>query len=274
MKSKLMEEQSCNAVAAENGEFMAPPSSSSSLPPLPYSHTHARSGVGGGHGNDDVYGMMLPDNSHLPDRSKKYLREKEVSFEGDDEKEGNEGEREGEGGGHHHDGGDEEEDYDDDDTVDVDGEEGEEGGGDGAGGGTNGKRARNGGLMEAVLHGNEGNLGRMLGERKADVDVIDQGGATPLMLAAQTGKVDMVQLLLDYNASVTARTTVARNSVMHFAAKNGSEAVIKLLMERDATLLDSPNKNLDTPLMMAVLARKYITAPSSLPPFRYHVVHH
>lgn len=69
-----------------------------------------------------------------------------------------------------------------------------------------------------------------------------------------------VQLLLDYNASVTARTTVARNSVMHFAAKNGSEAVIKILMERDPNLLDSPNKNLDTPLMMAVLARNHIAA--------------
>jgi ankyrin repeat protein len=74
-----------------------------------------------------------------------------------------------------------------------------------------------------------------------------------------------VQLLLDYNASVTTRTTVARNSVMHFAAKNGSEAVIKLLMERDATLLDSPNKNLDTPLMMAVLARNYMAARCGSP---------
>jgi ankyrin repeat protein len=47
---------------------------------------------------------------------------------------------------------------------------------------------------------------------------------------------------------------------MHFAAKNGSEAVIKILMERDPNLLDSPNKNLDTPLMMAVLARNHIAA--------------
>ena len=39
-----------------------------------------------------------------------------------------------------------------------------------------------------------------------------------------------------------------------------SEAVIKLLMERDATLLDAPNKNLDTPLMMAVLARNHMAA--------------
>jgi ankyrin repeat protein len=69
-----------------------------------------------------------------------------------------------------------------------------------------------------------------------------------------------VQLLLDYNASVTARTTVARNSVMHFAAKNGSEEVIKILMEKDAMLLDAPNKNLDTPLMMAVLARNHMAA--------------
>lgn len=70
----------------------------------------------------------------------------------------------------------------------------------------------------------------------------------------------VVELLLDYNASVTARTTVARNSAMHFAAKSGNEAVIKILMERDASLLDSPNKNLDTPLMMAVLAKNYTAA--------------
>ena len=249
-----MEEQSCNSVAAE----YIPPSSSSLLP-LPYSQGGGGRGERSdthGHGNDDACGMMMADSSYLPNRSKKYLCGKEVSIEGDAE-EGKEGGRE-EGGGDHHD--EEDDEYGDDDTVASNESAGDKGGGNGVGGGTNGKRARNGGLMEAVLHGNEGNLGRMLGERKADVDVIDQGGATPLMLAAQTGKVDMVQLLLDYHASVTARTTVARNSVMHFAAKNGSEAVIKLLMERDASLLDSPNKNLDTPLMMAVLARKYISA--------------
>ena len=64
------------------------------------------------------------------------------------------------------------------------------------------------------------------------------------MLAAQTGRLEMVQLLLDYNASVNPRTTLARNSVMHFAAKGGSEGVIKVLMEKDQGLLDSPNKNL------------------------------
>jgi len=250
MKSKLMEEQSCNAVAAE----YIPPSSSSSLLPLPYSQSY--NGGGGergdqsdthGYDNNAVYGMLMADSSYLPNRCKKYSRWKEVSIEADAE----EGKEKGEGG--HYD--EEDDGYGDDDIIAAT-ETGGTVGGNGVGGGTSGKRARHGGVMEAVLHGNEGNLGRMLGERKADVDVIDQGGATPLMLAAQTGKVDMVQLLLDYHASVTARTTMARNSVMHFAAKNGSEAVIKLLMERDTTLLDSPNKNLDTPLMMAVLARK------------------
>jgi len=47
---------------------------------------------------------------------------------------------------------------------------------------------------------------------------------------------------------------------MHFAAKNGSEAVIQILKERDMSLLDSPNKNLDTPLMMAVLAKNHMAA--------------
>lgn len=128
-------------------------------------------------------------------------------------------------------------------------------------------------------------MGSLL-SRGGEVDVLDSGGATPLMLACHQGNPQLgawpsltravrdsrrcspfspsspppVQLLLDYNASVTARTTVARNSVMHFAAKNGSEAVIRLLMERDATLLDAPNKNLDTPLMMAVLARNHMAA--------------
>lgn len=53
---------------------------------------------------------------------------------------------------------------------------------------------------------------------------------------------------------------MARNSCMHFAAKNGSEAVIKLLMERDATLLDAPNLNRDTPLHISVLARNHMAA--------------
>lgn len=123
------------------------------------------------------------------------------------------------------------------------------------------ERRKKAGLMEAVAEGEEGEVGSLL-RRGGEVDVLDSGGATPLMLACHQGNPQLVQLLLDYNASVTARTTVARNSVMHFAAKNGSEAVIKLLMERDATLLDAPNKNLDTPLMMAVLARNHMAARS------------
>lgn len=116
-------------------------------------------------------------------------------------------------------------------------------------------------------------MGSLL-RRGGEVDVLDSGGATPLMLACHQGNpqlgalIDLgasmglsslpsscldetgcrhahrpchtrlhscthipvippshttttVQLLLDYSASVTARTTVARNSVMHFAAKNG-----------------------------------------------------
>lgn len=49
------------------------------------------------------------------------------------------------------------------------------------------KRPRRNGLMEAVETGDESSVGRMLGERRAEVDMIDQGGATPLMLACHQG---------------------------------------------------------------------------------------
>jgi hypothetical protein len=43
------------------------------------------------------------------------------------------------------------------------------------------------GLMAAVNEGDEEVVGKMLGERRAEVDMIDSGGATPLMLACHQG---------------------------------------------------------------------------------------
>ena len=43
------------------------------------------------------------------------------------------------------------------------------------------------GLLAAVNEGDEASVGKMLGERRAEVDMIDSGGATPLMLACHQG---------------------------------------------------------------------------------------
>jgi hypothetical protein len=43
------------------------------------------------------------------------------------------------------------------------------------------------GLMAAVNEGNEAEVGRQLAERRAEVDMMDSGGATPLMLACHQG---------------------------------------------------------------------------------------
>lgn len=65
----------------------------------------------------------------------------------------------------------------------------------GAEGGAGGEEELDPGLMAAVHEGDEDMVGRMLGERRAEVDMIDSGGATPLMLACHQGNPQLGEML-------------------------------------------------------------------------------
>lgn len=71
----------------------------------------------------------------------------------------------------------------------------------GAEGGAGGEEELDPGLMAAVHEGDEDMVGRMLGERRAEVDMIDSGGATPLMLACHQGNPQLGEMLNRAHAS-------------------------------------------------------------------------
>lgn len=70
---------------------------------------------------------------------------------------------------------------------------------------------------------------------------------TPLHFAAESGSVELVQLLLDHGAI----TTQTNESPLNMAAKNGHEAVVRLLIARKADLNARDSIAQATPLIMA-----------------------
>ena len=65
------------------------------------------------------------------------------------------------------------------------------------------------------------------------LDVQDSVGATPLMLAAQNGHADVVEILLELGASANILDEEERTA-LHHAAKNGEGAVVNALLDAGA----------------------------------------
>src|SRR6185295_8977112 len=61
-------------------------------------------------------------------------------------------------------------------------------------------------------------------------------GATPLMLAAASGNVDAVRMLLDHGADVNAKESVRNLTAAMFAAASDRAPVLELLAQRGADL--------------------------------------
>lgn len=72
---------------------------------------------------------------------------------------------------------------------------------------------------------------------------------TPLHLAAQQGKAELVHLLLAFNANVKSWDR-DKNTPLHLAAEAGHKAVVKLLHEAGARI-DDLNGAGETPLLLA-----------------------
>ena len=71
-------------------------------------------------------------------------------------------------------------------------------------------------------------------DRGADLTVQNQGGETPLHLAAKANeRPAVVRLLLDYGADLTAQSR-SRQTPLHLAAKANEPSVVALLLDRGA----------------------------------------
>ncbi|KAG7387662.1 Ras-GEF domain-containing member 1B [Phytophthora boehmeriae] len=104
-----------------------------------------------------------------------------------------------------------------------------------------------------------------------------QRGMSALALAAKSGRVNVVEGLLDYGAQVDIRT-LHGETPLHFAAASATQRVCQLLIEKGCSVDVRTSEGL-TPLMIAVargrgMAMEKIAAltPSTLPPVgeNYH----
>ena len=76
-----------------------------------------------------------------------------------------------------------------------------------------------------------------------------KGDCTPLMEAASSGFVEIVKLLLQHDADITAQSS-SGNTALHYAAIGGHQDVVRLLLEHGANI-EEHNENGHTPLMEA-----------------------
>ncbi|MED6284421.1 hypothetical protein CHARACLAT_019026, partial [Characodon lateralis] len=87
----------------------------------------------------------------------------------------------------------------------------------------------------------------------APEDTVDQSGRTALMMAAEKGRADVLDVLLtsaNANLSVTDKDG---NTALHLACSNGKEDCVLLIMEKlaDSSLINATNTALQTPLHLA-----------------------
>ena len=89
----------------------------------------------------------------------------------------------------------------------------------------------------------------------ADVKAADSAGVTPLHDAAAAGHADMVQVLLQAGAAVTAARTEDAVTPLHLAAQHGHAQVLQLLLQSGATdvMLDSWEDEQCSGLMAAAM---------------------
>jgi uncharacterized protein len=81
---------------------------------------------------------------------------------------------------------------------------------------------------------------------KTDIEIQDKAGENAMMLAALNGDMPMVQLLISKDAEVNKKGWAP----LHYAAANGHDDVVKLLLDHSA-YVDAGSPNGTTPLMMA-----------------------
>ena len=65
------------------------------------------------------------------------------------------------------------------------------------------------------------------------INAPDAEGDTPLMWAAETGKVDAVRILLEYGVDINAKNTDGETA-LHWAVKGGYQGVVQLLLDKQA----------------------------------------
>jgi len=86
----------------------------------------------------------------------------------------------------------------------------------------------------------------LIANPKTNIEAEDRAGENALMLAALNGDLRLAKLLISKDAEVNKKGWTP----LHYAATNGHDAVVKLLLDNSA-YVDAGSPNGTTPLMMA-----------------------
>ena len=90
-------------------------------------------------------------------------------------------------------------------------------------------------LFKACVAGDTQTVRRLLSEG-ADANSVAPSGRTPLMTLSETGNVEICRALLSHGAKIDTREWEQGATALMFAAKNGHEDMVKLLVEKGADL--------------------------------------
>ncbi|MDQ7977181.1 ankyrin repeat domain-containing protein [Paraburkholderia sp. SARCC-3016] len=86
----------------------------------------------------------------------------------------------------------------------------------------------------------------LLDNPKTNIEIVDKAGENAMMMAALNGDVALVNLLISKDAEVNKKGWTP----LHYAATNGHDDVVKVLLDHSA-YIDAGSPNGTTPLMMA-----------------------
>ncbi|APR98948.1 ankyrin repeat domain-containing protein [Wolbachia endosymbiont of Folsomia candida] len=121
-------------------------------------------------------------------------------------------------------------------------------------------------ILHEAVHGNKKEIIKLIldkiKETKEDIDQYinakDTEGNTPLMCAAELGKVDATQVLLEYEADVDVKNNEGKTA-LHWSAKVGSQEIVLLLLRKQADP-DITDDNWETPLDLAAKGKHWEVA--------------
>ncbi|XP_070529554.1 ankyrin repeat domain-containing protein 27-like isoform X2 [Cardiocondyla obscurior] len=100
----------------------------------------------------------------------------------------------------------------------------------------------------------EGKLDRKRRQRVIAINASNSLGETALHVASTTGRIKMVQLLLDAGANVNVMTKLEGRTPLHLACLNDHVDAAKLLLNCATCDVDAKDQNGDTPLHLATVA--------------------